>query len=903
MIKPDRELLYTLRSYQEEILSLFDGERAQNSHNLHIVAPPGAGKTIMGIGIMLKSGRKTVVFSPNAAIQMQWVDKFYEATDVLNGGLVNTTSCSTQIDEKPTYLSLTYQSITVKDEEGLHPNAQKLIDTIVAEEYTMIICDECHHLTGYWAEVITLLKERMKTPFLIGFTATPPIESDASGMELYCSLLGEVDYTIPQAQLVKSNNLAPFQDLIYLTTPSDEETSHFQKAQEQLQNILDEVEKNTHHRALSEWVHDSLEKCRFKGKIRTYAKIFRSDIDQPIAFARYLISKKITLPIEVPELDEMQVPPSSDDYALVLGDFLVDQLLEKKDEPTLDLIDRIIAAFSRIGFRFTGKSFRPTNSGVVQSLTLSKSKLTGLQQIVEKELDAMEERIRLLVLVDYEFGKKQQDGINAVDVMDRLTSQERCDEIDPIMLTGRSVLVDDDILPLFLSQTEAFRDREGLSFSLKHWPEAGYIRIEGEGAHWNSRTYIRLITFLFDTGLTRCLISTRSLLGEGWDSVRCNTLIDMTAIAGYISVNQMRGRTLRLDSRDPLKCANNWDIVTLMPGVHFGMHDFHRLKRKFGHFFGISDDGVIEKGLGHVHPLFSEANEGDISLNIDVINRDMFNRAGHRHECYTLWENHKGEHNSEMESLDLKVEEKPTIERTRSRAEYLQWIQMGLRQKRSQQLKRAIPLTIIGAGLGLFFPPLLLGLPMYVGIEIARALKNKKALLSQEEPQEQFSSFLRQLALVVLRSMKSCELIDEATDEEWITIHDRSDECYRIVLENVTPQVSDRFTNAVWELLGPVQNHRYILASKRYSGDKKSQLRSYLKNPEAMATEVTAYYPLPLIFGKKRSMAQIFEKEWHEAIGLGTLYYTRSDDGAAVLQSCLRKKPLTLRREKKTIWN
>jgi superfamily II DNA or RNA helicase len=41
----------------------------------HLVAPPGSGKTIIGLELVGRFGRPAVVFAPTTTIQVQWLDK------------------------------------------------------------------------------------------------------------------------------------------------------------------------------------------------------------------------------------------------------------------------------------------------------------------------------------------------------------------------------------------------------------------------------------------------------------------------------------------------------------------------------------------------------------------------------------------------------------------------------------------------------------------------------------------------------------------------------------------------------------------------------------------------------------------------------------------------------------
>jgi superfamily II DNA or RNA helicase len=82
-------------------------------------------------------------------------------------------------------------------------------------------------------------------------------------------------------------------------------------------------------------------------------------------------------------------------------------------------------------------------------------------------------------------------------------------------------------------------------------------RLQGSGRDWGPRLYVALITDLFQDGFTRCLVGTRGLLGEGWDATKLNVLIDLTAVTTRVTVNQVRGRALRLDPEDPGKLAHH----------------------------------------------------------------------------------------------------------------------------------------------------------------------------------------------------------------------------------------------------------------------------------------------------------------------------------------------------------
>ena len=60
------------RRYQKAGIAAFERDRAAGRRRTHIVAPPGSGKTLVGVELVRRVGRRALVLAPNGAIQMQW---------------------------------------------------------------------------------------------------------------------------------------------------------------------------------------------------------------------------------------------------------------------------------------------------------------------------------------------------------------------------------------------------------------------------------------------------------------------------------------------------------------------------------------------------------------------------------------------------------------------------------------------------------------------------------------------------------------------------------------------------------------------------------------------------------------------------------------------------------------
>ena len=104
----------TLRPSQKAACEVIEPQLKAGSTRLHVVAPPGSGKTVLGLYVWSDLVRKpALVLSPNSAIQAQWAartslfdldgkDKFI-STDSKNPGMLT---------------SLTYQSVTAPGKGG-----------------------------------------------------------------------------------------------------------------------------------------------------------------------------------------------------------------------------------------------------------------------------------------------------------------------------------------------------------------------------------------------------------------------------------------------------------------------------------------------------------------------------------------------------------------------------------------------------------------------------------------------------------------------------------------------------------------------------------------------------------------------------------------------------------------
>ncbi|PKL24455.1 MAG: hypothetical protein CVV47_08390 [Spirochaetae bacterium HGW-Spirochaetae-3] len=658
-------LAMEFRKYQKDALDAFDRLYAGGRRRFHFVAPPGSGKTLMGLEMMCRTGLDAVVFSPTVAIQAQWVD--YAKT----WGVGLSASCEPGSGAR--LLSLTYQSVCVRsrDGDGEHPNSKALLAAIASR--SVVILDECHHLTKEWARVIGRHAAKHGS-MLIGLTATPPVDAEPGEREVYDALLGEVSAEIPLPPVVKEGYLAPFQDLVYLVSPTDRELEALGRRLEPYRRAMRELLTATDVTPLHFWAEERLAAYRDeRGTPWTFAELYRKRPGLCVAMARFVAANGLALPPSVMPTQEMDEPPRFPDALLTLEDYLYGYLVPLAEgAPTLSgsleapregarkaardaaraLLGSCREALAALGYAVGPVALARSGDTVDRMLGRSEAKALAVKPIIAREMAVMGDDFRGLILCDHE--RDGDYGLGALSLMEFMTTDPATDECDPILLTGTTVLVDDDILDDFLAAAGRFLDERGIDIALRVTRRDGFCEIGSESSLWSTRAYVPLISEIFERGISRCLVSTRAMLGEGWNSLRLNTLIDLTGASSFAFANQMRGRTLRLDPDRPLKAANNWDVVAVFPDDEQGYGDLERLERKYSRFYGLGAEGTIERGIAHLHPGLDGRGPGYLHGRRDAINAAMLERASDRLSTREAWGVGKPYRNEVAHVLDIR---------------------------------------------------------------------------------------------------------------------------------------------------------------------------------------------------------------------------------------------------------
>jgi superfamily II DNA or RNA helicase len=275
----------TWRTYQQLALGAFDADRKHRRRRTHIVAPPGSGKTLLGVEMVRRLGHRALVLVPNTAVQEQWLRAAaefgappglaaadpsaplacltYQALCQLTdpgaalGELARrrwaadraqATGCSIEEAERDAagwtgaaaarrqrevarITAALKREIARTDHAGLHlsdllsAGARERITALRRGGVGTVVLDECHHLASLWGYLVRAAIAELGAVHLVALTATPPDALTEEESALYDTLLGRVDYTVPTPALVRDRALAPYQELAWLTRPFDSEAA------------------------------------------------------------------------------------------------------------------------------------------------------------------------------------------------------------------------------------------------------------------------------------------------------------------------------------------------------------------------------------------------------------------------------------------------------------------------------------------------------------------------------------------------------------------------------------------------------------------------------------------------------------------------------------------------------
>lgn len=798
----------------------------------------------------------------------------------------------------------------------LHPNARELVNNLYRHQVKTVIFDECHHLQNYWALVMSEIIRKLQAQNVIGLTATPPLDEEVEQVKCYARLMGGIDFEIPTPAVVKEGMLAPYQDLVYFCIPTTDEFEFIKNSHQKFKELtllFNKPEGDFYYWIIERIVNRKL----VTGETQEWAKFISSRPGLATAGVKYLLKHNYRLPRDVKVTEIMYEQITLEDWCFLIEDYALNLLKISAKEEDAKLYDDIRDALRSLGFVLSEKGIRTYSSPIDRVLAYSRSKISAVKTILKNEMESMGENLRIAIVTDFEFSnalsiKRTDNVINeesggAISVIRELTADPDLDRLNPVMVTSSNLLCDDDLAETYISMGRKWAIEQSLviDFSIEPTDAGNFSAIIGSGKDWNSRTAVLFTTNLLEQGVTKCIIGTRGLLGEGWDSIKLNTLIDLTTVTTYASVNQLRGRSIRKSPDEPKKLANNWDVICIAPGFEKGYNDADRLYKRHGQFYGICDDGQIQRGINHLDGALAFGESQLSDTEISLINQRMLNKAADRETAYKLWRIGEKYENQELGCCELKIakpikmkaasvfKNETIVLRGKIKACILWTAFTGVCSYLASQVYTydTNASYLLWAVAGVF------GIGTYWSIRALLNFANNNFFgLSVRNSVED-------ICKCVFHSLKECELINSGSNEKSIVVSERGDGSIRVYIDGVEEDTK-LFANSVAEVFAPIEDQRY--AVQRYevavpNGAIGRLLYIIRYGFNRCDPVLMCYHPLSNVFGSK-DRALVFQKYWNKYVSPGEVVYLKGDRGLKIMESYGRINYMGVSKQADTVW-
>ncbi|MFX1283471.1 MAG: DEAD/DEAH box helicase family protein [Promethearchaeota archaeon] len=904
---PNLRFLYPWRPYQKRILE--ELKEYLDDSRLHIVAAPGSGKTILGLEVILRLNRPTIIFAPTIAIKNQWVDRF--VTNFIPNQ--QRPSWISDIIKEPKFLTVsTYQGlysamcgldedIEEPEEEIEEKNSQKrstqkinVINLLKNQNVGTIVVDEAHHLRRSWWMNLWKIIQELAPSTIVALTATPPYDVLPTEWERYTQLCGPVDTEVSVPELVKERNLCYHQDYVLFSTPTDDESTEILRFRNRVWDLIEGIK---HYDSLKDFLltHPWIEDPTIH---------IESILEEPAFFSSmlvYLNCLGVVLPrktLQIINSDPKDLPKISFAWLEILFTGLIFNSYSSLDDLPPFLI-KIHDQLKTLGAIERRKVDLEGAEEIERILKQSLSKLRSIVEIVDLESTHLRDSLRQVILTDYirkeYLPKNPQDEvvinkIGVIPIFEEIRHFLKSDlrgmnEPKLGVLTGSIIIIPQISQFLFNQIIEDEKiplDRITIT-ELKHDPN--YLRIRFKAADKKKR--VEVITRLFTEGGLNVLVGTTSLLGEGWDAPSINSLVLASFVGSYMLSNQMRGRAIRIDPTKPMKTANIWHLVCLdlpslkarlsfLPDQNAIGGDFHMLKRRFKGFLGVAfDKPIITNGLERLNIKKPPITSTELK-NYNQLTKTM---AINRSKMVEDWE--KALQSNKGYKLVHGVRTHPaSLPRfyvfTNTIAAIVWQGMMTSLFFLALYLRGLSNVRFYGE---LDFLLLLLLLGFFIGFLIFLPYFFKATWLFLKHGPLKGS--MKQVATALLLSL--CKTGKIKTSFKEIIIKTEKDETYlgavRCYIQNCTKREESVFLDALEELLSPIENPRYLLK-------RKSIWARIFRRQD--------YLGLPTILATNKEYAQEFSKNWAKYVGNMEIIYTRTLEGRQILLQA-RTKSLSAR--------
>ena len=880
----DIKFKYGWRKYQQRVLD--DLQSHLTDGHLHVIAPPGSGKTVLGLEVAVRLNKPTLILAPTIAIRNQWIQRFCELF--------------LQTDKTPDWISrdirnpkfmtvITYQSLHaacnnwIIDEEeieseeeetdeangnsrAINSNLDNIVSALNAQKIKTIVVDEAHHLKNEWWQTLTKVKEKLD-PVIVGLTATPPYDVTFTEWQRYIDLNGPVDTEISVPELIIENDLCPHQDYVYFTLPTEKENQNIINFRQNIEKFFKEIKND-------ETIIQAIEQHPIWENPTEQLDWIYNNLSYYSACLIFLNANNKIIPethLEVIGDKKFKIPKLDYEWIETLLDFYLYKEKEhfkifEEHQKTLENRLRRYGAIERKQINFSH------NKRFTGLLTSSISKLNSIKEIVDFEYKNLGHNLRLVILSDFirkEFYSSTADNnlelnkIGVIPIFEKLR-RENTENKKIAVLTGSMIIIPVNAYSAFEAKAAKYGITQINSSQVPF--DGNYILIsQTEQLNYH---IVHIVTQIFQDGVIEVLIGTKSLLGEGWDAPVINSLILASFVGSFVLSNQMRGRAIRTQNGNADKTGNIWHLVCIDPTSPTGGDDFDLLKRRFRSFVGVSfrEEPGIENGIGRLNLPENIHHQEEAQKK----NLEMFTYAGDRESLKQRWKEALASGVNLVEAIKIPFLEEQKYKTVKSMyltntiknlmamlgfsvLVYLEGILQGL-LKAVRNIKTLqdlyVYLTIIGIGGVLFF-----GRQTYKTFRLYFKYRD----ISKDIQQIGYALLNSLIKAGAIRTDNS-KLKVETSVDNWGAVY-----CH---LEGGTTFDKSTFINALQEIIAPIDNPRYVII-------RKNRFMLFVKQKD--------YHSVPEILGRNKNIAEYFQTQWQTLVGACELIFTKTIDGRKLL--------------------
>lgn len=878
----DIKFKYSWRKYQQRVLDELQDHLSDD--HLHVIAPPGSGKTVLGLEVAIRLNKPTLILAPTIAIRNQWIQRFCEL-------FLQTTTTPDWISRdirNPKFMTVvTYQGLhaacsnskiieddtedeeeaeIIEENEPENTNLDNIVKGLKSQNIKTIVVDEAHHLKNEWWHTLTKVKEKID-PVIVGLTATPPYDVTATEWQRYIELNGPVDTEISVPELVVEGDLCPHQDYVYFTLPTEKENKSILDFRQNIEKLFQDIKKD-------ETIIKAIENYPIWQNPTENLDWIYSNLSYYSACLIFLNANEIEIPVthlEVIGDKKFKIPTL--DYEWI--ELLLDLYLYKEKEhfkefedhqKTLENRLRRYGAIERRQINFSH------NKRVTGFLTSSISKLNGIKDIVDFEYSQLGKKLRLVILSDYirkEFFIDSNDNnlelnkIGVIPIFEKLRRKNKNNKKIGV-LTGSMIIIPKSAYNAFETKAAKYGITKINSSPVPF--DENYILINQN--EQLKHDIVHIITQIFQRGEIEVLIGTKSLLGEGWDAPAINSLILASFVGSFVLSNQMRGRAIRSQNGNKEKTGNIWHLACIDQTSPTGGDDFDLLKRRFRSFVGVSfkEEPGIENGVDRLnlpeHFYYKDVAERK--------NTEMLSYAGDRESLKQRWKEALATGVNLVEEIKIPFPEEKEFKAVKSMylkktiANLMATLGSGLVMFGFESLQGHVRSARNIKTLNDFY--MYLGILGIIGILLFGRLSIKTLRLYIKY--RDISKDIQQIGDALLNSLIKAKIIH--TDVSKLVVETSIDSNGAVFchLEGGTTFEKSTFINALQEIINPVENPRYVII-------RKNRFMVFIMQKD--------YHAVPDILGRNKKLAQYFKNQWKRFVGACDLIYTRTIEGRKLL--------------------